>query len=94
MLKLLDAVAPAPDSVDTFIPQQRAVFLMRQLNGWLVSEEDLDDDISEEVETRIFKLYSNLCPIVQDVQGAHWDSIFDMLASNLEVTFGFAFHAV
>lgn len=83
---MLNALTPGEDSEDIFLPQQRTVFLMQHLNGWLVSEDEAADDLPEELEARIALLYANLAPIVQDVPGAHWDSMFDMVSGNLEVS--------
>jgi hypothetical protein len=86
LLRMLNALTPGEDSEDIFLPQQRTVFLMQHLNGWLVSEDEAADDLPEELEARIALLYANLAPIVQDVPGAHWDSMFDMVSGNLEVS--------
>lgn len=86
VLKMLNALTPAEDSEDIFLPQQRTVFLMQHLNGWLVSDDEAADDFPEELEARIALLYANLAPIVQDVPGAHWDSMFDMISNNLEAS--------
>jgi E3 ubiquitin-protein ligase listerin len=82
LLRLLNALAPSPDSTSDFIPQQRVVFLLKNISGWLLDDES---DLPEELEVRIVELYEHLCPVVQDVPGAHWHSIFDLIASNLEV---------
>lgn len=65
-----------------FIPQQRALFVLRHIASWLTSDEDLE----EEVDLRVAELYAVMAPIVQDVQGAHWDSIFDLIETGLEVS--------
>lgn len=86
VLRLLNALTPPEQSEDIFLPQQRAIFLMQHLNGWLLSEDEAAEDITEEIEARIALLYSALAPIVQDVSGSHWNSIYDMISSNLEVS--------
>ena len=86
VLRIFNALTPAEDSEDIFLPQQRTVFLMQHLNGWLVSDDEAADDFPEELEARIALLYANLAPIVQDVPGAHWDSMIDMISSNLEAS--------
>lgn len=86
ILRILNALTPGEESEDIFLPQQRTIFLMQHLNGWLVSDDEAADDLPEELEARIALLYANLAPIVQDVPGAHWDSIFDMVSGNLEVS--------
>ncbi|KAJ9125190.1 hypothetical protein QFC22_000144 [Naganishia vaughanmartiniae] len=85
ILQLLNAITPSEQSEDIFLPQQRAIFLMQHLNGWLLSDDEGAEDIPEEIEARIALLYSALAPIVQDVAGSHWNSIYDMISSNLEV---------
>ena len=82
-LRLLVASAPPPDAASVFIPQQRALFVLRHVASWLTDDdaEDLDD----EADFRIAELYTCLAPIVQDVAGAHWDSIFDLIESGLNV---------
>lgn len=77
-LRLLTTIAPT--SGEEFIPTQRAIFLMQHLNSWLLS----DEDISEEVEAHITLLFSQLAPSVHTVTGNHWDNIFDMISNNLD----------
>jgi hypothetical protein len=84
-LRLLIASAPPPDAPSVFLPQQRAVFVLRHVGGWLTSDEA--DDLDEEIEYRLAQLYTALAPIVQDLSGGHWDSIFDLVESGLEVSF-------
>ncbi|GMK59535.1 hypothetical protein CspeluHIS016_0801410 [Cutaneotrichosporon spelunceum] len=83
-LRLLAASAPPQDSLSVFLPQQRAVFVLRHVGGWLTSEDEAADDLSDEVDTRVAELYAALTPIVQDLSGAHWDGIFDLIESGLE----------
>lgn len=59
------------------------MFVLRHLGSWLTSDDA--DDLSEEIEYRIAEVYTALAPIVQDLPGAHWDSIFDLVESGLEV---------
>lgn len=58
--------------------------MLRHIAGWLTSDDA--DDLDEEVETRIAEVYTALAPIVQDVQGAHWDAIFDLIETGLDVS--------
>lgn len=83
-LLLLVASAPPPDAASVFIPQQRAIFVLRHVASWLTSDDA--DDLDEEVEARIAELYTVMAPIVQSVQGAHWDSIFDLIETGLDVS--------
>lgn len=83
-LKLLVASAPPADAAAVFIPQQRAMFVLRHVAGWLSSDDA--DDLDEEVEYRIAGLYTVLAPVVQSMPGAHWDSIFDLIETGLDVS--------
>ena len=81
ILRRLAASAPDPDSEVVFLPQPRAVNVMKALQQWITSDEDLD----EEVESEMTRVFLHLAPILQNVPGAHWDLIFDVMESNLEV---------
>lgn len=83
-LKILIASAPPADAASVFLPQQRAMFVLRHVGGWLTSDEA--DDFGEEMEVRVAQLYVALAPIVQDLSGAHWDAISDLIESGLEVS--------
>ena len=83
-MRLLLATAPGADSASEFIPQQRAIFVLRHVSSWLASDEV--DDLPEELEFRLAELYNVLAPIVQDLPGGHWDSIFDLMESGIEVS--------
>lgn len=82
-IRELVASAPPADSTTIFLPQQRAVFVLRHVGGWLTSEDEAADDLAEEVDVRVAELYAALAPIVQDLHGAHWDSIFDLIEGAL-----------
>lgn len=56
---------------------------MKACQQWISS----DDDIDEEVETEMTLVFFYLSPILQNVPGAHWDFIFDVIENNLEVRF-------
>lgn len=56
--------------------------MLRHLTSWLTSDDA--DEMDEEVEIRIAELYTTLAPVVQDLSGGHWDSIFDLMESGLE----------
>lgn len=90
-LRILIASAPALDAASEFIPQQRAIFVLRHIATWLAAgaggnedEEDEDEDEGEEMLIRVAELYIVLAPIVQSVPGAHWESIFDLLENVLD----------
>jgi E3 ubiquitin-protein ligase listerin len=54
---------------------------MRTFESWITS----DDDINEEVESVMTLIFYHFAPILQGLQGKHWDSIFDIVENNLEV---------
>ena len=83
LLRCLSAVAPNPESDVIFLPQQRAVYLVQALQAWMGSDEVLDEKVECEVTFVLF----NLVPILQNVQGAHWDFIMDLIESNIEACF-------
>lgn len=82
LLRLLIAAAPPSDSTIVFLPQQRAIFLLQALQKWVASDEDLD----EEINTRLVEIFVHLAPIVQEITGSHTDFFFDLVESNLEVS--------
>lgn len=79
VLRLLIASAPEPDTASLFIPQQRALFVLKHVGGWLTSEDEAADEFSDEIDVRVAQLYTALAPIVQDMSGSHWDQIFDLI---------------
>ncbi|EKM56485.1 uncharacterized protein PHACADRAFT_92839 [Phanerochaete carnosa HHB-10118-sp] len=80
LLRRLAAIAPDPESDIVYLPTNRAVNLMKPLQQWITSDEDLD----EEVEYQMTLIFVHLAPILQTVPGAHWDLIFDVVENNLE----------
>lgn len=82
-LRKLAASAPNPESDVVFLPQPRAVNIMKACQQWIASDEDID----EEVESHMTLIFFYLAPILQDIPGAHWDLIFDILENNLEVSY-------
>lgn len=82
-LRKLAATAPNPDSEVVFLPQPRAINVFKVGQQWIAS----DEDINEEVESAMTLVFFHLAPILQDIPGAHWDLIFDILESNLEVRY-------
>lgn len=80
-LRRLAATAPDPESDVVFLPQLRAINLVKACQGWITS----DEDVSEEVESEMTLIFLHLAPILQSVPGAHWEFIFDVIENNLEV---------
>lgn len=80
-LRVLVASAPPFESSAAFIPERRALFVLRHIESWLASD-DLED-LSDELQLRLIELFTALAPIVQSELGAHWDMMFDMLESNV-----------
>jgi hypothetical protein len=88
-LRLLVAAAPDPDSDVVFLPQQRAVNVMKACQTWVAAEgdeEDGDDEgVNEDVESVMTLVFFHLAPILQNVSGSHWEFIWDVVENNLEV---------
>ncbi|EIW76996.1 hypothetical protein CONPUDRAFT_157270 [Coniophora puteana RWD-64-598 SS2] len=93
LLRRLVATAPDPESDVVFLPQQRAVNLMRVCQAWIAGAGDDDDEEEDEdedegglegVESVMTLLFYHLAPIVQNVAGAHWDLVWDVVENNLE----------
>jgi hypothetical protein len=87
LLRRLAATAPDPDSDVVFLPQPRAVNFVKACQGWIASDEDIDED----VESEITDVFFHLVPILQNVPGSHWDFIFDLIENNLEVCWFFSY---
>lgn len=81
LLHKLALIAPDPESETVFLPQNRAVNFMKTCQNWISS----DEDISEDVESEMTLIFQYLSPILQNVPGAHWEFIFDVIENNLEV---------
>lgn len=77
----LAAIAPRRDSDVVFLPQQRAVNVVKTCQRWMIS----DEDVNEEVEAAMTHIFQDLAPILQHVPGSHWDFIFDVIEGNLQV---------
>lgn len=80
LLRRLAATAPDSESDVVFLPQQRAVNVVKTCQAWISSDEDIDED----VESVMPLLFVHLSPILQNVAGNHWEFIFDVVENNLE----------
>ncbi|KAL4073539.1 hypothetical protein J3A83DRAFT_4370818 [Scleroderma citrinum] len=80
-LRLLCASAPNPDSDVVFLPQHRAVNVMRACQRWIAED---DEDVDEDLESMMTLIFQHMAPILQDVSGSHWDFIWDVVENNLE----------
>ncbi|KAG1837363.1 hypothetical protein DFJ58DRAFT_863015 [Suillus subalutaceus] len=80
LLRRLAATAPDPESDVVFLPQQRAVNVVKTCQAWVSSDEDIDED----VENMMPLLFIHLSPILQNLAGNHWEFIFDVVENNLE----------
>ncbi|KAK4699559.1 E3 ubiquitin-protein ligase listerin, partial [Phenoliferia sp. Uapishka_3] len=80
LLQVLLATAPPLDAPIIFLPQQRSMFLIKQITSWIAS----DDEVGEQLYSGMAELFLHLAPIVQELSGGHWDLIFDIIESNLE----------
>ena len=81
ILHVLLATAPPLDAPIIFLPHQRSMNLIRQISSWVSSDESLGD----QMYSAVAELFLHLAPIVQELSGEHWDLIFDVIESNLEV---------
>lgn len=77
----LSLSAPDMDSEVAFLPQPRAVNFMKTCQQWIISDEDIDED----VECEMVAVFLHLAPILQNLIGSHWDLVFDVMENNLEV---------
>ena len=81
-LRLLIAAAPPSDAASLFLPQQRALLVLRHISSWLASDDA--DDFDESMEVYVARIYTALAPVVQDLSGAHWDGIYDLIENGLD----------
>jgi hypothetical protein len=81
-LRKLSATAPDPESDVAFLSQPRAVNVVKAFQQWIISDEDVD----EEVESEMTLIFIHLAPLLQNVSGAHWEFMFDIIENNLEVS--------
>ncbi|KAK1235775.1 hypothetical protein PQX77_000989 [Marasmius sp. AFHP31] len=82
LLRKLAAVAPPVDSDVVFLPQQRAVNLIKTCQQWVSSDDG--GDFGEEVESEMTLIFAYVAPILQHVTGSHWAFVFDVIENNLE----------
>ena len=81
VLRKLASTSPSPETDVIFLPHHRTVNVVKALQKWTSSDEDID----EEVENAMMLVLAPLLPILQTIPGAHWEFIFDLIESNLEV---------
>ncbi|KAG7441328.1 uncharacterized protein BT62DRAFT_937246 [Guyanagaster necrorhizus] len=79
-LRKLAASAPHADSEVVYLPQQRALNVVKTCEKWIASDEDLD----EEVQSAMTWTFCHLAPILQNLEGSHWQFIFDVVENNLD----------
>ena len=82
LLRMLAAAAPDPESDIAFLPQPRAVNLVKACQQWITADEDLEEDVQSEMTL----VFVTLVPILSNVPGGHWDLMFDVIENNLEVS--------
>lgn len=86
-LRKLAAAAPDPESDVVFLPQPRAVNLVKACQKWVADEDEDDEDgVDEDVESAMTEVFVHLAPILQNVPGGHWEFMFDVVENNLEVS--------
>ena len=81
LLRKLAATAPDPESDVIFLPQPRAVNLVKACQQWISADEDLEEDVQSEMTL----VFAALVPILSSVPGSHWELMFDVIENNLEV---------
>jgi hypothetical protein len=84
ILRKLAACAPDPKGAVEFLPTPRAVNVVKACQSWVLSEDDDDEEVDEEVESAMLPIFMHLAPILQNVPGAHWAFVFDVLEAVLE----------
>jgi hypothetical protein len=84
LLISLISTTPNLDSAVILLPQQRTISLLRTMSMWISSEVEIIR--LQEVLEKLAELLGHLVPIVQELSGAHWDLVFDVIESNLEVS--------
>jgi hypothetical protein len=82
LLRHLFALAPQLESDVAFLPPTRAVQVLQTIQKWISSDEEIDPV----VESQTAGLLLHLAPIVQSLQGSHWDFAFDLIENILEVS--------
>ncbi|RXK41130.1 hypothetical protein M231_01533 [Tremella mesenterica] len=80
-LRLLLSTAPPPDAAAVFLPQKRALFVLRHVDLWMA--EDEEDNLPYGGDWLIGELYRAVMPIIQDIPGKHWSNIFNRIDSCL-----------
>lgn len=83
ILSLLIAAAPSAGSDAIFLPQQRTINAILNIQRWIAAD---DVELDESMFVGMARLLVFLAPIVQDLSGSHWDFIFDIVDTNLEVS--------
>ena len=83
-LRKLAACAPDPKGAVEFLPTPRAVNVVKACQSWVLSDDDEDEELDEEVESAMLPIFTHLAPILQTVRGSHWEFIFDVLEAVLE----------
>lgn len=81
-LRKLAACAPDPEGDVAFLPSPRAVNVVKACQGWVLA----DDELDEEVQSAMLPIFMHLAPILQNVPGSHWPFIFDVVEAVLEAS--------
>ncbi|TFK22367.1 hypothetical protein FA15DRAFT_681687 [Coprinopsis marcescibilis] len=91
-LRRLTAAAPDSESDVIFLPQLRAVNVVKACQKWVEGaggedegdDEDEDEGVDEDVENAMLPVFAILAPILQNDHGKHWDFVFDVVETVLE----------
>lgn len=79
LLRSLLAASPPLDAPIIFLPQQRSMYLIQQMQAWLSSAVELPLG----VHSSLAELFAHLAPIIQELSGSHWEMFFDVIEYNL-----------
>lgn len=59
--------------------------MFQAFQKWIESDDD-DEIMDEELESQLATISMNCAPILQSLEGAHWDLIMDVTETNLDVS--------
>lgn len=95
-LRILLGLARASNSDQDLLPSNRAIFLLQTFQKWGLLDGSADDgargdeeDPIDQVGPLVLHLCAQLVSAVQDLNGSHWDFMFDLSEYFIEVRFDF-----
>lgn len=89
-LQLLLALAYASTSDEDLLPANRAIFLLQAFQKWHLFDIEAEGEEGEEAldvaGPLIIRVCTQLVSAIQDLSGAHWDFMFDIVEYLIEVS--------